>query len=188
MLFILENKVQDLELGRLCEFLEIIDTKLNEIDQCILKSAEPISDGLCDQGEYYIGIGFVAIQHHLIDSLIALDINKKEAYSSGLTHSSGVASVAVINAAANWWKHEAEWFKNGYFLLNDGGSHELTLDIPKNGERAFEIIMNISNQYEYALSNVLASFSKSKRLSFTRNIIPHIEEWTKVLCVDLVKG
>ncbi|MEH6473436.1 MAG: hypothetical protein V7752_19575 [Halopseudomonas sp.] len=138
-------------------------------EECISKSIDPESDGLLDRGEYFIGVGFVAIQQHLNESLIAIDINKKDAYSLGLTHPIGMSSISVINAAANWWKHEAEWFKNDH--------------VPKNGERTVEIIMGISNQHEYALSNVLSSFSESKLLSFTRNIVPHIETWTKELCV-----
>jgi len=170
LLLVSEHKVHDIELDRLRELLEVLDGKLCQIEKSILNSADPESDGLFDRGEYFIGVGFVAIQQHFIDSLIALDINKKEAYSLGSKHSSGVSCAAVINAAANWWKHEAEWFKNG--------------SVPKNGERTFEIIMNISNQYEYALSNVLASFSESKDLSLTKSVIPHVEEWTKALLVE----
>ena len=82
-------------------------------------------------------------------------------------HQSGPTSISVINSAANWWKHEAEWFKNG--------------NVPKNGERTFETIMGISKQNEYALSNVLASFSETKTISFIECIVPHIEQWTREL-------
>ncbi|MEJ6121904.1 hypothetical protein MT390_08460 [Vibrio sp. 2-Bac 85] len=160
-----QNKVYDLALGPLCEFLQIIDLKLSEISDCISKSIDPESDGLFDRGEYFIGIGFVAIQQHLSESLIGISPDKKEAYALGTTHSSGVSSIWIINAAANWWKHETEWFKNK--------------KIPKSGEWTVEIIMDISNQYEYALSTVLASFSESKELSFINNIIPHVQNWTK---------
>ena len=159
--------VKGLNLYQLREFLIIIDAKLYEIDQCISRSADPDSDGLLDQGEYFIGIAFVAIQQHLTDSLIGINLSKKESFSLGVIHPSGVPSISVINAAANWWKHEAEWFKNG--------------NVPRNGEHTFEIIMDISNQYEYALSNVLASFSESKSLTFIEHVIPHIEEWKEAL-------
>lgn len=159
------NKVYDLAIDQLCEFLQVIDVKLFEINDCISKSIDPESDGLFDRGEYFIGIGFVAIQQHLSESLIGMKPDKKEAFILGTTHLSGVSSIWIINAAANWWKHESEWFKNK--------------KIPKNGERTIEIIMDISNQHEYALSNVLASFSESKDLSFIRDIIPHVEKWTK---------
>ena len=160
-----QGKVHDINLGQLCELLKIIDIKLFEINECISKSIDPESDGFFDQGEYFIGIGFVAIQHHLSESLIGMSIDKKDAYSLGTIHSSGISSIWIINAAANWWKHEAEWWEKK--------------KVPKNGERAAEIIMDISNQTEYALSNVLASFSESKDLSFIKSIIPHIEIWTQ---------
>jgi hypothetical protein len=162
-----ENKVKDLALYQLCELLDVIDSKLCEIEECVSKSLNPESDCPLDRGEYFIGIGFVAIQQHLSESLIGMKLGKKESYYLGSTHSSGISSIWVINAAANWWKHEAEWFKNK--------------DVPKGGEYTVEIIMGISPQHEYALSNVLASFSESKSLSFIKNIIPHIEKWTEEL-------
>lgn len=165
MLINSQDKVHDITIGQLCELLKIIDAKLCEINECISKSIDPESDGFFDRGEYFIGIGFVAIQQHLSESLIGMDLDKKEAFSLGIIHSSGISSIWIINAAANWWKHEAEWWEKK--------------KVPKNGERAAEIIMDISNQTEYALSNVLASFSESKDLSFIKNIIPHIERWTK---------
>ena len=161
------GKVKDVELHRLREFLIFIDTKLSEIDQRITNSVDPESDGLLDQGEYLIGIGFVVIQQHLTDSLIGLNISKNESFALGSVHQSGPTSISVINSAANWWKHEAEWFKNG--------------NVPKNGERTFETIMGISKQNEYALSNVLASFSETKTISFIECIVPHIEQWTREL-------
>tara|TARA_R110001606_G_scaffold399101_1_gene580713 strand:- start:3236 stop:3766 length:531 start_codon:yes stop_codon:yes gene_type:complete len=172
LLLVDENGVTvNTELFRLCKLLEIIDSKLYEIEACISRSVDPESDGLFDLGEYFIGVGFVAIQQHLNDSLIGIDLNKKEAYSLGPIHSSGVSSISVINAAANWWKHEAEWFKND--------------NIPKNGKHTVEIIRGISNGHEYALSNVLASFSESKCLSLTKSVVPHIEEWEKALGVEI---
>lgn len=160
------GEVKDLNLRQLREFLEIIDTKLHMIDTSISQSADPDSDGLFDQGEYFIGIGFVVIQQHLTDSLIGMGLNKTESLSLGEIHPSGVPSISVINAAANWWKHEAEWVKAN--------------EAPKNG-RTFKIVMNISNQYDYALSNILASFSESKSLIFVDHVIPHIEKWTQAL-------
>ena len=168
LLLINESKVKDITLYQLRELLDLIDSKLYEIDECISKSADPDTDGLLDRGEYFIGIGFVAIQHHLNESLIGMEIGKKDAYSLGSIHSSGISSIGVINAAANWWKHESEWFING------------------KGES--EIIMEISETREYALSNVLASFSESKCLSLVKNIVPHIEQWTKELCIMKMGG
>lgn len=162
------GEVKDLNLHQLREFLEIIDAKLHVIDKSISQSVDPGSDGLLDQGEYFIGVGFVVIQQHLTDSLIGTNLRKNESLSLGEMHPSGVPSISVINAAANWWKHEAEWFKEG--------------KVPKNG-LTFEIVMNISNQYDYALSNVLASFSESKSLVFVDHVIPHIEKWTNALRV-----
>lgn len=168
MLLSSDGNVKDLNIRLLCDFLEVIDYKIKEIEKCISKSVDPESDGFYDQGEYFIGLGFVAIQQHFTDSLIGSSICKRESLFLGELHTSGIHAISVMNAAANWWKHEAEWSKCG--------------EIPKNGVRTFEIIMNISEQYEYALSNVLASFSESESLSFGENVVPHIKKWTEAIC------
>lgn len=169
MLLSYNEKIINTDLEQLCELLIMIDTKLFDLDNYISKSLDPDSDGLFDRGEYFIGVGFVAIQQHLNESLIGININKKELYSLGPIHSSGYSSIWVINASANWWKHESEWFKNN--------------EVPKNARKTIEIITAISKQHEYALSGVLASFSESNSLSFMQNIIPHIEIWNKEVSI-----
>ena len=70
MFFVVGNEFADGELGILCELLDILDGKLVEIDQLIRKSEDPESDGLLDRGEYFIGVGFVAIQRHLVETIL----------------------------------------------------------------------------------------------------------------------
>lgn len=156
-----------MQLHRLSEFLELIDSKLNDIDLEISSVSDPESEGLFDRGEYFVGIGFVAIQQCLNEALIGISLVKKHVLSLGPVHSTGVSTISIINAAANWWKHESEWFKAG--------------NVPKNGEYTVSIIMNVSTSYDYALSNVLASFSSTKSLSFTEGVIPCFREWLNVI-------
>ena len=165
MLLTHKNVVIDISLYQLTEFLQLIDSKLNDIYECISESINPESDGLLDRGEYFIGIAFVAIQQHLTESLIGMKTTQKVAYSLGKIHPSGETAIWVMNAAANWWKHEAQWFEKGEY--------------PSDGNFAFHIIMTISNQHKYALSNVFASFSESNRPSFINDVIPYIAQWTK---------
>ena len=126
--------------------------------------------GVLETGEYLIGVGFVAVQQHLNESLMNKYLNKNDAFSLGPIHSTHASSISIINAAANWWKHESEWHRLG--------------EVPRNGERTYNTIMDISNQHDYALSNVLASFSESKNLSFSESIVPCIEEWSKTIMKD----
>jgi len=170
MLLSFEDEVHDTQLPILTVFLEYIDTELLKIQDRVDAGYDVSSTGAFDIGEYLIGIGFVAVQQHLNESLMNNYLKKNEAFSLGPIHSTNASSISIINAAANWWKHESEWHRLG--------------EVPRNGERTYNTIMDISNQRDYALSNVLASFSDSKKLSFSESIIPCIEEWSNAVMED----
>lgn len=170
MLLSYESEVHDTQLPMLESLLEYIDIQLLKIQACIDEGYDADALGIFDSGEYLIGVGFVAVQQHLNESLMSKYLKKHEAFLLGPIHSNNASSISVINAAANWWKHEPEWHLLGA--------------VPKSGEHTYNTIMDISNQYEYALSNVLASFSETKKLSFTEFIIPRVEEWSKAIMED----
>lgn len=170
MLLSFENEVHDTQLPILTGLLEYIDTELQKIQVCTDAGLDVDSIGVLETGEYLIGVGFVAVQQHLNESLMKKYLKKHDAFSLGPIHSTNASSISIINAAANWWKHESEWHRLG--------------EVPKNGERTYKTIMDISNQHDYALSNVLASFSESKNLSFSESIIPCMEEWSKAIMED----
>lgn len=147
MFFTVESQFADGELRRLQELFEILDEKLADIDARMEESADPDSDGLCDRGEYFIGLGFVAIQQYLVETIMFTGLTKSEAYKLGPKHPSGVTYVGLINACANWWKHEPEWFDAG--------------EVPKNGMKSFGPVTEVTDSPSYQLSNVLASFCEA---------------------------
>jgi len=87
-------------LAIICELFVLLDGKIFEIHNSIRKSVDPESDGLCDRGEYFMGIGFVAAQQYLVDTIVT-GIAKQKAYEWGPVHSSGITFVSLINSAAN---------------------------------------------------------------------------------------
>lgn len=166
MFLVSENDFVDGELWVLRELLDMLDKKLFEIFRLIKESHDPDSDGLCDKGEYFIGIGFVAIQQYLVETILFTGLDKSESYKLGPLHTSGFTYVSLINSCANWWKHEPEWWNNG--------------EIPKNGERSFLHVTNITESPSYQLSNVLASMCTNKEICLN-GLVPYLEEWrTKV--------
>ena len=169
MLLYSGTEVWDMQLQTLTEFLEFIDSKLLQIESEASESFDPDAMGLFDRGEYFIGIGFVAVQQHLNESLIEKYLKKNDAFSLGPVHSSNASSISIINAAANWWKHESEWQR-----------------LEQTPNNTYKTIMGISEQQDYALSNVLASFSDSDELSFTKSIIPCVEQWTKEIMEEAI--
>lgn len=162
MLLVIDNGLADTELGSLCELLDLLDQKISQLIPLIRESPNPDSEGLLDRGEYFIGVGFVAMQQYLLNTLLFTDIKKSEAYKLGSLHSSGITYVELINSAANWWKHEAEWV----------GKRE----IPSNGERTFMNIRGVAETVGYELSNVLASICGPESLSL-KGVIPWLMEW-----------
>jgi hypothetical protein len=57
------------EFSFMSEALALYDGKIKAINEAIYKPRDPISDGLCDRGEYFFGLGFIAIQCYF-DALI----------------------------------------------------------------------------------------------------------------------
>ncbi len=49
----------------LTKHLALLDTELIKITNAVAKSVDSDGDGLCDQGEYFIGYGFIAIQGYM---------------------------------------------------------------------------------------------------------------------------
>lgn len=154
-------------LPRLKELFEILDVKLTEIDCAINNSADPDTDGLFDQSEYYVGIGLVAAQQYLAEAATFKRIDKDKAYKLGARHRSGIPYVKAINSAANYWKHEAEWWKD--------------LDTLNNSNfKTRNDVSTIADTAHYQLSNFLFALSDNKEIKL-KCLIPIITEWLKAL-------
>ncbi len=69
--------------------------------------------GLFDRAEYAAGLGFVASQAYLAATYGDLRVTKVAALSLGPSHGTGGKVVAMLNAAANFWKHSPEWQLQG---------------------------------------------------------------------------
>ena len=155
----------DVDLPNLCELLDMLDEKITGIDSLVSKSRDPESDGLCDRGEYFIGVGFVAIQQYLIETLWLTGITKKEAYKLGPVHSTGITYIGLFNSAANYWKHEPEWWKK----QEDGG-------LLQDGKETAYRVYDAAGTTYYPLSNVLASLCAPEGLSLGA-LVPYLEKW-----------
>lgn len=148
--------------GVLQDFLELVDREIESINSQIKELGHPEINGLADRGEYFIGIGFAAVQQHLVESIMFTGLEKIEALNLGPIHSSGISCANLINSCANWWKHESEWWDN-----------------PKSESKGQYSILHVTEVTEspmYQLSNVLASLCPKNEFCF-KAIIPKIIEW-----------
>jgi hypothetical protein len=59
--------------------------------------------------EYLIGLGFAACQGYTTGVCAETGVSRQQALDLGLHHSSGPTIAALVNHAANWWKHCDEW-------------------------------------------------------------------------------
>jgi hypothetical protein len=161
---VVNNKFFDGELPRLREPLEMLDEKIASIETQLNESQDPDKDGLCDKAEYFVGIGFVAMQQYLVDTIIFAGLNKGDAYALGPMHASGETYASIINSCANWWKHEAEWWNQG--------------EVPASGKRSFELVTTVTDSSSYQLSNAMASICGNNKVSLIC-VLPYLEEWRR---------
>ncbi|WP_100641522.1 hypothetical protein [Marinobacter salexigens] len=152
----------DQDLKFLAELLEVIDAKVVEVSTRIASSIDPISEGLTDRGEYFIGVGLCAIQQYLTDTLTLTGVGKKRAFDLGPWHSENYTFVSVVNAAANWWKHSSEWF---------GKSVENGL-----ATQTQKIVVETAGSLDYPLSNVLAKLLDTSDITLSA-LLPNLVLW-----------
>ena len=154
-------------LPRLKELFEILDAKLSEINCAINNSADPDTDGLFDQSEYYVGIGLVAAQQYLGEVAAFSRIGQDKAYKLGPRHRSGIPYAKAINSAANFWKHEAEWWEDLDRMKDSNSKTKAHVGV-------------IADSEHYQLSNFLFALSNNKEIKL-KCMIPIITEWLSEL-------
>ena len=166
---VINSKIVDLDFRFLKDFLALLDSKIDEIEKRIKLSSCPDSDGLFDEGEYYTGLGFSAIQQYLACAYPQKNINKNTALNFGRKINEKTSVINIINATANYWKHQEEWgIKN--IVEKD------LLALEPNARRTIQLIQEVTPWDDYTCSNVVASLTQSNSFKLTP-LIPIIEEW-----------
>lgn len=156
------DEYADRELQLLTELLNILDEKVVEVRNLISKSVDPESDGLTDRGEYFIGVGFSVIQQYLTDTLTLTGVSKRKAFDIGPRYSEEFTFISVVNAAANWWKHSAEWV-----------DQETTSTLALQTQR---IVVETAESLDYPLSNVLAKLLGTSEITLCA-LLPNLVLW-----------
>jgi len=162
----IDEQFADDQLHLLSELLALLDTKIIDIYKRLGETSNPESEGLFDRGEYFFGIGLVAIQQYLADTLTLTGIEKKYALNLGPAYSEQLTFVAVLNAAANWWKHSAESY------LNTAPR--------KDAARSQEIVSEVGGSDSYELSNVLAKLLRTSEVTLC-SLLPNLILWRSAL-------
>lgn len=159
----------DYDLHLLSEMLEYLDVKIKIINNDISLSLDPYADGLCDRGEYFIGVGFSLIQNYISNTYPQLNIKKTDALKIGETIKNDLTYVKVLNAGANYWKHEFEW----------GLRNCITKDIElltNSAKKTIKTIEQLTPWADYTCSNLLAILIGEDELILS-SLMPYIESW-----------
>jgi hypothetical protein len=101
--------VIDFDLDFLQAAAVLVDTRLERLDKEAEASPDPDAFGIFDQVEYITGFGFVACQTYITAIASRRKLQKREALALGPKHRTGRSMAQLTNAAANHWKHSAEW-------------------------------------------------------------------------------
>jgi hypothetical protein len=159
--------VLDLDLGFLEEVLTVIDAQLARLFQESTESEDPVAFGVSDRIEYTVGLGFTACQQYLTAVLGGCRVPKSVALNCGPYHGTGKPIAAIVNAAANYWKHSSEW-----------------TDPPSNRAKQTLHALRITGvdvKQPYAVGNVLHVLLSPLPLRFER-IVPFLVEWRNEVC------
>lgn len=164
-----DDGILDDDLPFLVTLLELLDTRLIQIQLAIEASTDPDSDGLFDRGEYLIGIGFIACQRYLASTYGPLGVKKHVALDCGPHESGGASFAQIVHATANFAKHFDEWdFSSAVFRDRAG--------LQTNQLETIRVIETVTNWADYTCSNVLAGLVGSLEIKLI-SLSPKLEAW-----------
>ena len=159
--------------------LEILDVALSPIICEINTASTPIDEHLYDRSEYLFGAGFVAIQKYMLETCHLNEISVKKAINLKVQDERQVPFETAVWAAANYWKHDAEWWNVGSSKTEKSTDDDKPL--PPNILRNLKILSAFGDfGHDYLCSSVLAAYTPSKELRLC-SLLPRILDWRKLL-------
>jgi hypothetical protein len=102
--------ISDHDFQFLYEFAGFVDSRLDFWEAGLPDDPDIDDADRYVRAEYVTGLGFVACQTYLTAVVSRRDMTRGDALARGRIHSpSGRPVALLVNAAANLWKHSAEW-------------------------------------------------------------------------------
>jgi hypothetical protein len=155
----------DFDLPLLEEVLALLDRHLTRLEHHAAVVPDPDAEGILDSMEQVVGLGFAACQTYLVARSAFMVASKSDTLDLGPVHRCGRTIVAIVNAAANYWKHHDEWA-----VTASGGRARTEEVIAALGVRVSE----------YTASNVLSELLRPLPARFT-TLIPFLVQWSDAL-------
>ena len=162
----LAQQILDLDAHFMRNAFSLVDAQLETVGKYMEHDFKIEGDSaFVDDWEYLHGIGFVTAQKYLTSScrVLRMEKDKGKAFAIGPKINSSISCAAVVNAAANHWKHADEWDFN-----NLSGQAKGTIEtINKAG-------VQVPEYGGYVASEVFQKLGIEK---FT-DLTPILKQWT----------
>ena len=154
------NLFDTFALNFLTECTALIDRRVVALEAESSASEDPDAWGVFDSLEYVVGFGFVACQQYVTTVASNHKQTKKHALELGPQHRTGQPMVAIVNAAANYWKHSPEW------------------ELHDQGEKIRAIFEQVGGRPsgDYPVSSLLCDLLSPLPPRFER-LVPFLERW-----------
>lgn len=103
-----DGQIEDAELEQLCELLAVLERQNADYAQKRAHAYAPEQNVYWYRISYVVGLAFVVCQQYINDTRRSARVPPEIAMALPPLNSAGVSIVAVVNAAANCWKHYVE--------------------------------------------------------------------------------
>jgi hypothetical protein len=153
----------DFDLELLRQLLEVIDAEISKVNAAADVWPDADGEGLFDRGNGLYGLGFVACQQYVNVTYkhLAFPTDRKKAVQGGPKFSGTLSYAQIIDAAANFWKHQGEW---------DGtDGHE------KKTRAVLDAVF--PSKKDYVMANVLHELLGKSAATRLCDIVPWLERW-----------
>jgi hypothetical protein len=168
-----DDGIYDGDLAFLKDLVALLDSRLDEVWQAIVSCSDPDGMGHCDNGEYVVGMGFIACQRYLASTYSPHGMSKNIALRAGPRHIGGETIARIVNAGANFWKHSDEWDSHSTVFRNPAGLNQIQLE-------TIQVIETVTPWADYTCANLLAALAApaEPRLKY---LLPQLEAWRDAL-------
>ena len=158
----------DYQKGLTSQLINIIDERIDELWP-IIKNSHIDDERIFEIIEHIVGLGFVVLQQYMTVVYGDFKKDKEDALSKEPKHESGNTFAKIVDASADYWKHNGQW------PLDTRRNRKGKEDI----EAIFETISTNSpisvNDY-YPLVNILFELSHTENRQFNA-VFKKILEW-----------
>jgi hypothetical protein len=157
--------ILDLHLPLGEEVTGVLDRELHRLSVEAAASPDPDAEGIFDRVEYVTGLGFIVCQNYVAACAGSRGCAKSDVLQLGPKHRCGESMVAVVNAAANYWKHHETWGVAG----------------AAPSPRTTEVLAALGIQMtEYLATNVLTALLDPLPIRFA-TLLPFLTKWRDAL-------